>query len=92
MAALREDPSSSYTVEADLPTGNMLIATVGPMIGIRCCASVSFRDQPPSERDKELALEILTKVMGSDPAGVEEVHGADAAATATRKFLGGGMG
>ena len=65
--ALREaflnDPNLVAEVWADLPSGNAMLATVGPMIGDKVPSGIRFKDDPPSEEDVRLAKEALEKLM-----------------------------
>lgn len=94
MRELEKDPDAVFDVSADLPSGNRMRGTVGPLIGDRCCCSIMFTGEA-SEEDIALATICMNKVMGKPAAMTHVARGQDAleeGATVARKFLGGGMG
>ena len=95
MQALDENPGQAYEFEAELPSGNTVTGTIGPMIGDKCCIEVHFSRSPPSDEDKRLAREVTDSLMGC-PAEAEfdanKLGGLANARKAARRKMGGGIG
>lgn len=91
MDELRKDPSATFEVGADLPSGNRMIGTVGLLINGKICASLRFEKDPPSQQDIDHATQAMNGVMGvSGQTAV--VHGEAEAAAKMREMLGGERG
>ena len=65
MREMSKDPEAVFELEADLPSGNRMIGTVGPTIGDRMQAAITFRTSPASEQDITLAQRVLELAIGS---------------------------
>ena len=92
--ALRKDPGASFQLECELPSGNIMRGVIGPMMGAKVAANISF-DSEPSDGDISLAREILDHQMGTTPhiamrSNTPEER--NAAEAAMRRFFGGGQG
>jgi len=95
MREIAKDPDATWQVEIDLPSGNMAIGTIGPLINGRLCASVTFRQQDASEADVKFAHEALNFVIGKPEAFVNVSRTAEErkkSITEVKKFFGGGNG
>ena len=92
---IAKDPSAVFEVEAELPSGNMMFGTVGPLVGKALCCRIMFRKDPASDEDIAAAKSALDQALGraADFFNVsktpEEHRAANAAA---RRFMGGGQG
>jgi hypothetical protein len=95
MTDILNDPSAIFEVSADLPSGNRMVGTVGPMIGDKLQSAITFTQSPASEEDIAIARCVIDQALGQESAIVlvsqtpaERV----AAFAAMRKFMGGGQG
>ena len=94
MREILKDPNAVFEIEADLPSGNRMIGTIGPVFDGKMSSSIQFRDDPPIESDLELAVAVLNKALGVDAiyANVSEsTEGRREQLAIMRKFLGGGV-
>ncbi len=93
--AIRRDPDAVFEIEATLPSGNVMLATMGPMINGSLCVIATFSVDPASDSDMAHAKQMMDELMGQ-PAEFTRVSNSrrefDAAAAALRGFMGGGMG
>lgn len=62
--AIREDPGAKFNIEYDLPTGNRVRGTIGPMVGNRITCNIWF-SQDPSDAEVETAQRSLNEALGS---------------------------
>lgn len=92
MDELRKDPNAVFEVNADLPSGNRMLGTVGPLLNGRLCASVHFSQIPPSTEDVSLAKAIMVQQIGSEPEQIASVNDSADASAIVRNFVGGGKG
>ena len=92
MQEILADQNATFEIEADLPTGNRMVGTVGPIIGSKLCSQVTFTKNPASEEDIKIAREVLQRAIGATEevfriSNTREEH--NQAAKAIRRFLGG---
>ncbi len=90
-----KDPVAVFEFEAELPSGNAMSGTVGPMIGNKLCTSIKFRANPASDEDVSVALECFNKLLGKTPEFAifsDTPEGHSNSQMVVRKFLGGGQG
>jgi hypothetical protein len=89
-----KDPDAVFELAADLPSGNRMMGTVGPKIGNKLCASITFRDCPASDEDVRIAKEVLNQQLGEPAFAIlstgQKEH--NDALMVARRFMGGGMG
>ena len=94
MRELLADPDATFEIEADLPSGNTLYGTVGPIIGSKMQSQVGFANTATDE-DVKMARMILDRMVGMPPAKVIETHSTQELTEARRdmrRFMGGGEG
>lgn len=92
---LRRDPDAVFEVRATLPSGNQMMAAVGPVIGENFCVHVEFALNPPSEADIDTAKQAINLLLGMTPQYSATAHTREqkiAALRERRRFLGGGEG
>ena len=89
---LRKDPAATFDFSCELPSGNVMHGTVGPLIGGRLVASVAFERQPHSEKDAADAQYVLACLLGCPPTDALTVRSAEEYSRRAREFLGGGQG
>jgi hypothetical protein len=92
---LLKDPDAVFQIEADLPSGNQLRGTVGPIINNRVMVRLTFTTQPPSEDDLAWGRRVMDSLMGGPPTFAATISTSTeraAAITEMQKFLGGGKG
>ena len=84
-----------FEIDADLPSGNHMYGTVGPMIGANLAASIRLKIDPPSAEDERIARAVMDNQMGKpsdlfirsrEPAEHREAF------RKVREFMGGGQG
>ena len=95
MQELLKDPKAVFEVNADLPSGNRMLGTVGPIIGDRLHSAITFTISPASEDDVAIAKQCLDQALGmtSEVALVSNTNGEREKNLAVmRKFMGGGQG
>ena len=92
MQELLADPGCSFEVDADLPSGNRMFGTVGPLIGGRVSASLIFETNPPTPEDIEIAKRGLAQAVGTTEVFADVSTDHEASMAKMRKFMGGGQG
>ena len=88
-----KDPDAVFEIDADLPSGNHMYGTVGPMIGANLAASIRFRNEPVAE-DVQIARDVIHNQLGKPELEICS-HSPDEhmkAARKLREFMGGGQG
>ena len=95
MSEILKDPDAVFQFEADLPSGNRMIGTCGPLIGDRLHAAITFSRSPASEQDVALAQRVFNLAIGKLPE-IAQVSNSpeqrEEALKTMRKFMGGGQG
>lgn len=61
---IMKDPSATFEIEIDMPSGNTILGTVGPMVGARLACNLGFRDDP-TDAEMKMALGIMTELVGT---------------------------
>lgn len=90
--AIREDPDAVFAFEADLPSGNRMSGTIGPVVNGKILSHVTFRDNPPSAEDIRITKETLNRAMGLAPVFTGITDSREEASAIVRRFMGGGQG
>lgn len=91
---LREDPSLVFSVEFELPSGNLIIGSVRPAINWIIMANVGFMNKP-NDQDREDAKEVLNLLLQEESKTVfhySSKEGLQECAAEIRKLCGGGLG
>lgn len=90
MFEILKDPDAVFELDADLPTGNRMMGTVGPLIGDRLVSSITFVKSPASEEDITIARRVLDTALGQ-PSVFALVSNSEAERSANlaelRKFM-----
>lgn len=63
---INADPDATFQIEIDMPGGNQLRGTIGPMVGRRLCCSINFLRDPTDDEVLQ-AQELMNKIMGQKP-------------------------
>ena len=61
MQEVLADPGATFEVNADLPSGNRMMGTVGPVIGGNLQSAITFSISPASEADVATALHVRAR-------------------------------
>jgi hypothetical protein len=95
MQAIAENPEAVFEIEANLPSGNRMSGTAGPMIGAKICVHMNFAKSPASADDIAIARRVLDQLFESEAAFIAVSNTADEHSQAVkemRAFMGGGEG
>ena len=95
LQSMLDDPDAVFEITADLPSGNRMTGTVGPMIGANLVVSVTFSKFPVSDEDVRIARYALDQALGKEPVVVAVSNSAEEHVQAIKKarlFMGGGEG
>ncbi len=95
MQEMIKDPGATFEIEADLPSGNRMVGTVGPILNGRMCAHIGFSRGEPTPEDIQFATEVMNVAVGEPPALKRVTKGKaeyEAAQQDVRRFFGGGQG
>ncbi len=93
--AIRRDPDAVFEIEATLPSGNVMLATMGPMINGKLSGAIKFSLGAASDVDVAHARRIVDELMGQSAEFARVSHSQqerEANAAALRGLMGGGMG
>ena len=95
MREILKDPDAVFQFEADLPSGNRMIGTCGPLIGDRLHSAITFSVSPASEQDVALAQRVFSLAIGKIPEIAKVSNSPEEREEnlkTIRKFMGGGQG
>ena len=95
MKAILEDPGAQFDLEADLPSGNRMKGTIGPVVGDKLTTSLTFSICPASEEDVTIAINLVNQALGQKAAVALVSNSPEerqAALQKMRGFMGGGKG
>lgn len=95
MREILKDPEAVFELAADLPSGNRMMGTVGPMIGNKLSSAITFSRSPPSAEDIAVAHHVVNEALGKKSKIAMVSNSPEERAksiAALRKFMGGGQG